>query len=56
MPTKQLPDGANLKHLKNQAKDLLRDQRQGALAAAQRIREFHPNLQGDSDDAIFAAT
>ncbi len=44
MPTKWLPDSANLDHLKHQAKDLLRDYRAGQMAAYQRIREFHPQF------------
>ena len=44
MPTKWLPDSANLDHLKHQAKDLLRDFRAGQMAAFQRVREFHPRF------------
>lgn len=44
MPTKWLPESANLSHLKHQAKDLLRDFYAGHMAAAQRVREFHPRF------------
>lgn len=49
MPTKWLPDSANLDHLKHQAKDLLRDFRNGQMSAFQRVREFHPKLTTVSD-------
>jgi hypothetical protein len=55
MPVRALPPKANLDHLKYQAKDLLREHRQGDLAAAQRIREFHPRFAGASDEQIFNA-
>jgi hypothetical protein len=53
MPVKPLPQGANLDHLKNQAKDLLREHRAGDSQAAQRIREFHPQFRNATDLAIF---
>ena len=56
MPTKWLPESANLKHLKGQAKDLLRAFRQGDMSALQRLREFHPKLSGLSDDQLAART
>lgn len=49
MPTKRLPDSANLDQLKRQAKDLLRDFRAGRMSAFQRLREFHPKLSMVSD-------
>ncbi|WP_136444089.1 ankyrin repeat domain-containing protein [Pacificoceanicola onchidii] len=52
MPTKWLPDSANLTHLKHQAKDLLRDFRAGHMSAYQRVREFHPKFAGVADDAM----
>ena len=56
MPTKPLPPSPSLSHLRNQAKDLLREQRAGAPEAAQRIREFHPRFRAASDPAIARAT
>lgn len=56
MPTKWLPDSANLDHLKYQAKDLLRDFRSGQKSAYQRIREFHPRFLNIPDSEIQAAT
>ncbi len=55
MPTKHLPQNANIDHLKYQAKDLMT-----ALAArdpqvAQRIREFHPKFEKSPDQVVFAA-
>lgn len=49
MPTKYLPDAANLEHLKQQAKDLLRNFRAGHMAAFQRVREFHPRFYDVAD-------
>ena len=58
MPTKRLPEPADLDHLKHQAKDLLRAHRARDPEALQRIREFHPRLQRRTDadiaDAPFA--
>ena len=54
MPTKWLPDSANLDHLRHQAKDLRRDYRAGEMAAFQRVREFHPRF-GDVADADMPA-
>ncbi len=56
MPTKWLPDSANLDHLKYQAKDLLRDFRAGQQAAFQRIREFHPEFSNIPDTDIRTCT
>jgi hypothetical protein len=55
MPVKRLPAKPNLDHLKHQAKDLLKAHAAGVQAAAQRLREFHPNLLHSTDPAIFAA-
>lgn len=55
MPVRSLPESPSLDHLKYQAKDLLRDHAARSLAAAQRIREFHPRFTGASDAHIFAA-
>ena len=58
MPTKRLPESANLDHLKHQAKDLLRDFRASTMSAFQRIREFHPKfadvLDGDMSSRTFS--
>jgi len=56
MPTKWLPDSANLDQLKRQAKDLLRDFRAQEMSAFQRLREFHPKLQGLSDATLATCT
>jgi hypothetical protein len=55
MPVRRLPSQPNLDHLKHQAKDLLEEHAARGLAAAQRIREFHPRFAGAADDEIFAA-
>jgi hypothetical protein len=55
MPVRRLPSHPNLDHLKRQAKDLLKEYADCQLAAAQRIREFHPRFFRATDDAIFAA-
>jgi Ankyrin repeat len=52
MPTRRLPPEPSLRHLKLQAKDLLRAQRSRALGAAQRIREFHARYRRASDAEI----
>jgi len=56
MPTKRLPDSANLDHLKHQARDLLGDFRAAQMSAFQRIREFHPKCSTVSDAAMPALT
>ena len=56
MPVRPLPEKPNLTHLKHQAKDLLRDHATHDLAAAQRIREFHPRFADLSDAEVFAAS
>lgn len=52
MPTKRLPQSASLAHLKHQAKNLLADIRAQSASAFQRVREFHPRLQGLADQDI----
>ena len=54
MPVKQLPANPDLDHLKNQAKDLLRQHSARELSCAQRLREFHPDFRGATDQEIFA--
>ena len=54
MPTKQLPARPSLDHLKNQAKDLLRQHAAGESSSAQRLREFHPKLHNATDQEIFS--
>jgi len=54
MPVRRLPDNPSLEHLKYQAKDLLKDHAARNAAAAQRIREFHPDWRKSSDTEIFA--
>jgi len=56
MPVRALPKNPSLEHLKYQAKDLLKDHAARSAAAAQRIREFHPDWRKASDAEIFAAT
>jgi len=55
MPVRRLPENPSLEHLKYQAKDLLKDHAARSAAAAQRIREFHPEWGNSSDEEIFAA-
>ncbi len=55
MPTRLLPERANLKQLRQQAADLLKSHQRGELQALHRFREFHPRLHG-SDDAVIART
>jgi ankyrin repeat protein len=52
MPTRLLPPSPSLAHLKNQARDLMRDRRSRSLQTLQRIREFHPRFDGADDDRI----
>lgn len=56
MPTKWLPESANLRHLKHQAKDLLRDFRNGQMSAFQRIHEFHPKFADNPNDRMLSQT
>ncbi len=55
MPVRALPPNPSLEHLKYQAKDLLKQLAARDLAAAQRIREFHPQWTKASDAEIFRA-
>ena len=55
MPVKPLPSNPNLEHLKDQAKDLLREHKARDAQAAQRIREFHPQFHEAVDQEIFDA-
>ena len=55
MPVRVLPPKPDLDHLKYQAKDLLGDHAQRNLAAAQRIREFHPRFATATDAEIGSA-
>ena len=51
----RLPPQPNLKHLKNQAKELVRDHHNGNLAAAHRIKEHLPRLAHSTPQSILAA-
>ena len=51
----RLPPQPNLKHFKNQAKELVRDHHKGNLAAAQRIKENLPRLAGLNEKDLLAA-
>jgi ankyrin repeat protein len=55
MPTRLLPPSPSLAHLKNQARDLMRDRQSHSLQVLQRIREFHPRFDGVDDDHIVDA-
>jgi len=55
MPVRRLPSNPDLDHLKHQARDLMKSHAARDLAAAQRIREFHPRFSSSSDSEIFAA-
>lgn len=55
MPTKRLPSGPNLDHLKHQARDLLKAHAAGDPEASQRLREFHPRFGRSADAAIRSA-
>jgi len=56
MPTKKLPPNPSLRHLKNQARDLLKNYREQSIVACQQIREFHPRFIQLTDDLIRAQT
>ncbi len=51
----QLPPGANLRQLRNQAKDLCRACRQSDPNAIHRIGQTHPSFSGSSQAEIAAA-
>jgi ankyrin repeat protein len=53
--SRQLPPGANLRQLKNQAKDLCRACRQGDPDAIRRIGETHPSFSGLTQAEIAAS-
>jgi hypothetical protein len=53
VPVKPLPANANLDHLKQQAKDLIKAHAARDSQVAQRIREFHPRFPRATDAAIF---
>lgn len=55
MPVRRLPANPDLKHLKYQAKDLLKGLAAHDRGVAQRIREFHPRFNTATDEEIFAA-
>jgi hypothetical protein len=55
MPVRPLPSNPSLQHLKYQAKDLLKAHAVRDAAAAQRLREFHPQMREFTDDQIFRA-
>lgn len=55
MPTRRLPAHPDPRHLRIQAKDLLKGYAAGDVAVFQRIREFHPRFASASDDAIRSA-
>jgi Ankyrin repeats (3 copies) len=55
MPVKPLPPNADLKHLKHQAKNLLKAHAERDSQSAQRIREFHPRFKQAADATIFDA-
>jgi ankyrin repeat protein len=55
MPARQFPSKPDLKHLKHQARDLLKGHAAHDRGVAQRIREFNPRFSGATDAAIFAA-
>jgi ankyrin repeat protein len=56
MPVRPLPSNPDLKHLKYEAKDLLKAHRLRTPETAQRIREFHPRFISASDVEIFQST
>ena len=55
MPVRPLPPKPNLEFLKRQAKSLLKELSAQDMAAAQRVREFHPRFSNAPDTEIFAA-
>lgn len=52
MQHKQLPANPSLEHLKSQAKQLLKEYKEGSLNALQRIRSFFPKLSDATDVEI----
>lgn len=55
MPVRRLPEKPSLDHLKHQARDLLKSHAAREIAAAQRLREFHPHYRHATDREIFDA-
>jgi hypothetical protein len=55
MPTRLIQRSPNLAHLKNQARDLIRERGARSPQALQRIREFHPRFDGADDERIATA-
>ena len=55
MPVHSLPSHPSLEHLKYQALDLKKALVSGDRGAAQRMREFHPELKDAPDEAVFKA-
>ena len=55
MPVKRLPPNPDLDHLRQEAKDLLKQHAARIPAVAQRMREFHPRFDSATDPDIFAA-
>lgn len=53
MPVRRLPENPSLDHLKYQARDLLKSHAAHDIAAAQRLREFHPRCRHATDREIF---
>lgn len=56
MPHKLLPENPDLRHLRNQARDLIHGHQEGDPAVLQRIREFHPDFRHLSDAQIKATS
>lgn len=52
MPHKDLPSNPNLRHLRNQAYDLMQGHKNADQAILQRIREFHPRFRNLTDIEI----
>ncbi|RYD60939.1 MAG: ankyrin repeat domain-containing protein [Verrucomicrobiaceae bacterium] len=50
MPHRHLPKSPNLRHLRDQARDLLRGHQTGDPASLHRIREFHPGFRHLTDE------
>jgi len=55
MPTRSLPEHANLGRLKRQAKELRHAHAAGNPSAAERIVAHHPGRRGQSPEAVLAA-
>ena len=55
MPVRRLPAQPDLRHLKHQARDLLKSHALRLPEIAQKLREFHPRFRHVADPGIFAA-